>query len=172
MAGGAGAVRASAAAPTAAAYLPGPLPQAHSYQLSHRCSPPAAAAAAPAPSAVACVVHLAERSVTRLPGYRSWLAGFGAGATHMLVGEAQGRGVPTARGFATLQARLNALDPDIFPLSHLGDPAGGKWLENSRGPPAPPMLLFRAAFAPVHASNPAAMAGRQCGSSCCVAEYM
>ncbi|GAB4820364.1 hypothetical protein N2152v2_007410 [Parachlorella kessleri] len=75
---------------------------------------------------VACVVHLGERGVTRLPAYRAWLASFGGGTTHMLVGESQGTGVPTVKGFATLQARLNTLDAALFPLMHLGDAVGGE----------------------------------------------
>lgn len=75
---------------------------------------------------VACLVHLAERSVTRLPAYRAWMGRFPPSATHVLVGESQGRGVPTLKGFGTLQAKLNALDPLLFPLMHLRDAAGGE----------------------------------------------
>ena len=75
---------------------------------------------------MACVVHLGERGVTQLPAYRAWLSSFGGSTTHMLVGESQGTGVPTVKGFATLQARLNTLDTGLFPLMHLGDAVGGE----------------------------------------------
>lgn len=70
-------------------------------------------------------MHLGERRVTRLPAYRQWISSCGPSATHLLVGESQGTGVPTLKGFTTLQARLNALDPVLHPLMHLGDAAGG-----------------------------------------------
>lgn len=88
-------------------------------------SPPPTPRAPSAPPAVVCVVHLGERRVTRLPAYRQWISSFGPSATHLLVGESQGTGVPTLKGFTTLQARLNALDPVLHPLMHLGDAAGG-----------------------------------------------
>ncbi|KAL4458182.1 hypothetical protein ABPG75_013047 [Micractinium tetrahymenae] len=65
---------------------------------------------------VAVVVHLSPLEVVRLPAYRDWLASFGPGATHLLVAESLSSPAPVMRKSAVLQAKLNALDPALFPL--------------------------------------------------------
>lgn len=53
-----------------------------------------------------------------LPQYRQWMESFGADVTH-LAAAAQGAaaGGPVLRKSAMLQAKLNALDPGLFPLA-------------------------------------------------------
>lgn len=66
--------------------------------------------------AVACVVHLTPRSVLAEPAYQSFIASFGSEAQHILVAESESSPVPVMKKSAILQAKLNALDPDLFPV--------------------------------------------------------
>lgn len=52
---------------------------------------------------MAVVVHLSPLEVVRLPAYRDWLAGFGAGATHILAAESISSPAPVMRKSAVLQ---------------------------------------------------------------------
>lgn len=65
---------------------------------------------------MACAVHLGPREVVQLPEYTQWLGTFRPEVSHLLVAESISSGVPIQLKAATLQAKLNVLDPGLFPL--------------------------------------------------------
>jgi hypothetical protein len=76
------------------------------------------AAAAAARARLVAVVHFAPPEVCSSPEYREFTAGFGPGARHIMAWGA-GEGSVVCRSAATLQAKLNLLEPSVFPLGAL-----------------------------------------------------
>lgn len=72
---------------------------------------------------VACIIHLAPRSVIELPAYQEFIKLFGDGPQHILVAESEGSKIPIMKKSSALQVKLNALDPEMFALPPEADPA-------------------------------------------------
>lgn len=66
--------------------------------------------------AVACVVHLTPRLVTRVPDYVGFIQSFGDHVHHIMVAESQESKIPIMKKSTELQVKLAALDPDLFAL--------------------------------------------------------
>lgn len=65
--------------------------------------------------AVACVVHLTPKDVINLPEYQAFLESFDDKTQHILVAKSIDSTIPVMFKSTALQARLNALDSDLFP---------------------------------------------------------
>lgn len=69
------------------------------------------------------VVHVTPAEVAALPEYRRWVAAFGGGARHIMANTAVNTGRTVMSSSALIQARLNVLAPEVFPLPSTSWPA-------------------------------------------------
>lgn len=61
------------------------------------------------------LVHMGPAEVSRSAAYAAWCAGFGPGADQLFA-SSDGQRCTTTRRAAQLQAQLNVIEPDVFPL--------------------------------------------------------
>jgi hypothetical protein len=61
------------------------------------------------------VIHMGPRAVSMSAEYRGWCAGFGSGADQMFLSRDSQLCTTTLRA-AQLQAQLNVIEPEVFPL--------------------------------------------------------
>jgi len=92
------------------------------------------------------VVHTAPAAVARSATYQSFMRRFGPGAHHMLVA-ADGQAGTTCQAAATLQTKLNMLDPTIFPLGAIAAAAAAAPPPDASQPPPNPAAVAVAAAA-------------------------
>lgn len=61
------------------------------------------------------LVHMGPTQVSRSDSYAAWCAGFGPAADHLFVSQ-DSQVCSTTRKAAGLQAQLNVIEPEVFPL--------------------------------------------------------
>jgi len=79
------------------------------------------------------VVHVTPAEVAALEPYQQWMAAFGSGDTgavqHIMANTAANRGRTVMSSSAAVQAKLNAMAPEIFPLPSTSWPLSGSGRE-------------------------------------------
>ncbi|DBB10539.1 TPA: hypothetical protein ACH3X3_002076 [Trebouxia sp. C0006] len=84
--------------------------------LHHASSSEAAASKSSTHQKVNCIVHLAPQQVVQMPQYQQWMAGFGTSTKQVVLNCEAVPSAVTLPSPATLQIKLNCIDPKAFPL--------------------------------------------------------
>lgn len=82
----------------------------------HSCSSEAAASKSSKHEKVNCIVHLAPHQVVQMPQYQQWMAAFGTSTKQVVLNCEAVPSAVTLPSPATLQIKLNCIDPKAFPL--------------------------------------------------------